>query len=348
MPGRKPLRRLQFGLETTPGTPVAATARMRFNGGMLDDDRTLTFPDELVGIYGGTDRAFFSSIAGKLAVADTPLTPEQFPYILAASFGGPVTGSADGAGSTGFRYVTTLPIDSSSTITNRSYTIEGGDDYEVERMDYAKCIKFTVKGTQKGACMMSGEFIGQQVQRFGTAFSSTSLVTTNDLQFAGARLFLDAVGGTIGTTQITNQFLGFEITFEAMWVPKFTGEGAPDAPVWSFVIFVDKKITGKLTLEHDPAANGDTGLKSLWRSNTPRLMRIDVLGQTYATPGTGTLFTGGRRGVRIDLPIKVTKIPPLEDLEGNDIVTIEFESRYNATAGTAGTITVANEVSALP
>ncbi len=345
MPGRKPLRRLQLGRETTPGTAVAATARMRFNGGMLDDQREVVFPEELVGVFGGTDRSFIQSVTAALDVADTPLTPEQLPYLLAMLYGGPFTGSADGTGSSGFRYTTTVPT--SSVPTNTSYTVEGGDDYEVERMDYAKATKVTLKGTQKGVCMMSASLIGQEVARFGSGFSSTTLVDTNDLVFAGARLYLDAIG-SIGTTLITNQFLGFEITFEAMWIPKYTGEGSTGTPTWSFAIFVDKKVTGKLTLEHDPAVDGNTGVKSQFRANTPRALRIEVLGQSYATAGTGTLFTGGRRGVQINLPVKWTKVPPLEDLDGNDTITVEFESRQNATFGGAGTIIVANEVSALP
>jgi hypothetical protein len=345
MPGRKPLRRIQFGLEVTPGTPVAATARMRWNGGMLDDQQELVFPPELVGVFGGTDRSFIQSITAALDVADTPITPEQLPYLLAMLYGGPTTGAADGSGSTGFQYVTAIPV--SSVPANTSYTVEGGDDYEVERMDYAKATKVTLKGTQKGNCTMSASLIGQQVARLGGGFSATTLADTNDLIFAGSRLYLDPIGA-IGSTLVTNQFLGFEITFEAMWIPKFTGEGAPDAPVWSFAIFVDKKVTGKITLEHDAAVDGNTGIKSQFRANTPRAMRIDVLGQTYATPGSGTLFTGGRRGLRIDLPVRWTKVPPLDDLEGNDIITVEFESRLNSTFGDAGEIIVCNEVSTLP
>ncbi len=344
MPGRKLLRRIQLGKEATNGTAVVATARMRWNGGMLDDQREIVFPDELVGLLSGTDRAFIQSINAGLDVAETPLNPEQLPYLLAMGLGGPVTGAGDGTGSSGFRYVTTIPT--TAAPTNTSYTVEGGDDYEVERMPYAKCVKLTLKGTQKGVCQMSATLIGQQVSRFGTSFTNVSLVDVNDLVFGGARLYLDAVGGTIGTTLVTNQFLGFEVTYETMWIPKFTGEGGT-SPIWSFAVYVGHKITGKLTLEHDAAVDGNTGLKSLFRSNTPRLMRIDVLGKAYTTPGTGTLFTG-RAGVRQDLPIRITKIPPLDDLEGNDIVTVEFDSNYNATFGSAGSVTVCNEVSALP
>lgn len=349
MPGRKPLRRLQFGRETTNGTAVVATTRMAWNGGMLSDDRVIKFPEELVGFIGGTDRSFIESATAALDIAETPMTPEQLPYLLASGLGGPITGSADGTSSSGYRYTTTIPTTAAPT-NNYSYTVEGGDDFEVERMDYGKVTKIVLKGTQKGTCMMSGSMIGQEVAYFGSAFTAVSIpASLNDLVFAGSRLYLDAVGSTIGTTQVTNQFLGFEVTIEPMWIPKYTGEGSTGVPVWSFAVYVGHKITGKLTLEHDAAVTGNTGgLKALLRANTPRLMRIDCLGQSYATPGTGTLFTGGRRGVQINLPIRMTKIPPLEDLEGNDIVTVEFESRYNSTFGSAGTIVVCNEVSALP
>lgn len=346
MPGRKPLRRIQFGPESVNGTAVAATSRFRGNGGMLSDDRELTYPEELVGIIGGTDRSFFAKIGASLEIAETPITPEQLPYLLAMLYGGPKTGAADGTASSGYKYVTTIPTTAAPT-DNHSYTVEGGDDFEVEKLNYGKVTKLTLKGTAAGPCTMAASMIGQQIVRLGTSFSSTSLVDTNDLLFGGARLYLDAIGGTIGTTAVANQFLGFEITYEGMWIPKYTGEGAT-SPVWSFVVYTGQKITGKITLEHDTAADGSTGLKSLFRANTARLMRIDLLGQSYATAGSATTFTGGRRGLRQDLPIRITKAPPLEDMEGNDIISFEFESRYNATAATAGTITVCNETSALP
>ena len=346
-PGVKPLRRLQFGPETTNGTAVTATARMRFNGGMLSDDREVTFPEELVGIMGGTDRAFTAKIAASLEIAETPITPEQLPYLLAMLYGGPKTGTADGSGSSGYKYVTTIPTTAQPT-NNYSYTVEGGDSFEVERINYGKVTKLTLKGSAATGCTMSASMIGQQVARLGTSFTSTTIAAVNDLVFAGSRLYLDAVGGTIGTTAISNQFLGFEITLEGMWIPKYTGEGSTSGAVWGFVVYTGQKITGKITLENDTAADGSTGLKALFRALTPRLMRIDTLGDAYATAGTSTTFTGGRKGLRIDLPIKISKVPPIEDQDGNDTVTFEFESRYNATAATAGSITVCNEVSALP
>lgn len=345
MPGRKPLQRLQLGRETTPGTAVVATARMRWNGGMLQDTRTLEFPEEVAGIFDQTDRSVISMIDGAIDVADTPITPEQLPYLFAMLFGGPFTGSADGSGSTGFRYTTTIPT--TAAPTNTAYTTEGGDDFEVERLAYTKCIKLTLKGSAGKVNTMSASLIGQIVTRLGTAFSSTTLTDVNDLIFGNSRLYLDAIG-SVGTTLVTNQFLGFEVTFEAQWEKKFTGEAnTTTGPIWTFAQFVDKKVTGKLTLEHDTAVDGNTGAKSQFRAQTPRALRIDMLGQSYGTAGTGTLFTGGRRGVQVNLPIKWTKPGPLEDQNKNDIITMEFASKYNSTFGSAGTVIVCNETSTL-
>lgn len=345
-PGRKKLRKLQWAKETTNGTAVTtATALWRGPGGMLDDGRPVTFPEEWVGIFGSLDRSYIAEITAALSLAETEATFEQLPYLLAMLYGGPVTGVADGSGSTGFKYVTTIPTN--TVPTNTSYTIQGGDDFEVEIMEYAKCVKLVLKGQSKQAVKCQADLIGRQVSRHGTAFTPTnvSIITVEDALFGKSKLYLDAIGGTIGTTQITNQFLGYEITYEGMWIPKHTGDGNL---YWSFAMFVDKAIKGKLTLEHDTAADGSTGIKKLLRDQTPRLMRIDTIGATYATPGTGTTFTGGTKGIRQDLPVKFTKVPPLEDIDGNDTVTVEFESHYNITLGNAGTITVCNEVSALP
>lgn len=348
MPGIKSLQRIQIGKESTNGTAVTATTRLLTEGGTLDDQRVVKIPELLVGYYGGVDISFIESITAAIDIKEHTLTPEQFGYFPAGGFGGPTTGTADGTASSGYKYVTTIPRDAADSVTNTSYSVEGGDNYEQQVMDYGKFVKFSVKGAQKARLTANASMIGQSVTRLSSGFTSTSLIDPNSLIFGGSKLYIDAIGGTAGTTAVANQFMGFEINFEPMWIPKYTGEGAPDSPVWSFALFVGYKISGKLTLEHDAAANGVSGLFYAFQNNTPKLMRIDCLGQAYATAGTGTVFTGGRRGVRFDLPIKITKAPPLEDNEGNDLRTFEFESRYNATAATAGTITVCNEVSALP
>lgn len=344
-PGVKQLRKLQFAKEVTPGTPITtATAIWRGNGGMLQDNREVTFPDELIGMFDGADRSHIAKITAAIDIAETEATFEQLPYLPAMLYGGPVTGVADGAGSTGFKYVTTIPT--TAAPTNTAYTIQGGDNFEAEYMEYAKCTKLTLKGSAGDSVKVTGSLIGRQVTPLGGGLTpSIAVPTVEDALFGNSKLYLDPVAGPIGTTQVVNQFLGFEVTFEGVWVPKFTGDGNL---YWSFAIFANKKVTGKITVEHDTIASGTGGIKAHFRAQTPRLLRIDVIGALYATPGTGTTFTGGHKGLRIDLPIKWTNPGELGDTDGNDTITAEFTSKYNSTFAGAGSLTICNEVSALP
>ncbi len=344
MPGRKRLSRIQIGRETTPGTMVAATTILRVPAAYLSDDRTPEFVEEAVGIF-RTDRSVITAISASIDFADTSATPEQLPHFLAMLYGGPITGTADGTGSSGYRYITSIPT--TAAPTNRTCTIEAGDDYEIERAGYLKITELTLKGAGASSVMMSARGIAQRVERL-TSFSTTTTPEVDDLVFGLSRLYLDPASGSFGTTAVNAQFKGFEITFSGMWERQYTGEASTTVgPIWTFAVFADYEIRGKLTLLHDPAVSGSGGLREHFRTQTPRLMRIDCIGRAYATSGTGTVF-GNRRGVRIDLPIKVTKVSPMADDNNVSIVTVEFESRWNATAGTAGSITVCNEIAALP
>lgn len=342
MPGRKTLRKVQWGLESTPGTAVAATALWRGKGALIDDARTVNEVEEEIGIFDGADRTNIPKLFATLALAQTEATFEQLQYLFAMLFGGPTTGSADGAGSSGYKYQTTFPT--TSVPTGKFYTIEGGDDYEAEEVEYCHATKVNLSGVAGEAVMVSADIQGRQATR--TTFTgSIAVPAVEDIMASVGALYLDAIGGTIGTTQISQQLLRFSIDFEARWEPKFTIDGQL---YFSYPVLTGKRISGTITFEHDAAVGGTgSGAKALWRAQTARLMRLQFTGSSYGTAGTGTTFTA-KKGLRIDLPIKFTKIGTLEDQNGNDIVTATFVSKYNATAATAGNVLIANELTALP
>lgn len=335
-PGRKALRKIQLGKETTAGTAVAATTIWRGAGNMLEDQRVVEEIEEMVGVFDGYDRTAITQLMAGLELAETPLTYEQFPYLMALAFGGPVTGTADGAG-TGKIYATTIPT--SSGVTAVPYTIQGGDDAEAERMEYSLATKVTVKGAGGETVKMSATLLGRQVAQ--NAFTgSLSVPAIEDALTSKGKVYIDAIGGSFGGTQVANQILAFELNFEAMWVPKFTMDGNL---YFSLVVFANKKVTGKLTFEHDTAVLGAAGAKLDFRNQTAKKLRIDLIGATLGTPGTYST-----KKVLFDLPIKYTKAGVIDDKDGNDIVDMEFRSRYNSTAGMAGSVTVVNETSPLP
>lgn len=334
--GRKRLRRIQLGLEVTPGTAVVETTRWRGEGAIEDQTAVETVAED-IGLLGGADRTNIPKVMGALALADTPATFEQFPILMAMAFGGPTSGSADGAG-TDFIYQTTIPTTAAPTI--RTSTLVGGDDAEQERMAYVHATKVTLKGAAGEASKMGGTLAGRQVARYATGFAAASIPAVEDALTSRGRVYLDAIGGAYGTTQLQAVILGYEINFGAMWIPKFTMDGEL---YFTMAVYTDHEITGKLTVEHDTAAQGATGLKADWRAQTPRLLRIDITGNAVASAGTA--YTN--KHIIVDLPIKITKVGALEDKNGNSIVTADFVSKYNVTAGNAGKVIVVNEKATL-
>jgi len=145
--------------EANAGTAVASTTIWR-GLGVLDDKREIKFPDENVGIIGGTDRSYVSQLAGAISFESVEATFEQLPHILEAGVKLVGTGVADGAGS-GKIYAYPFPTTALNTI--KTYTIEGGDNQQAEEMEYAFVDSFKLSGNPGEALMMDAQWIGRQV-----------------------------------------------------------------------------------------------------------------------------------------------------------------------------------------
>lgn len=335
--GRKELRKLQLGWETSPnfGTPVAATTVWRGVGDMPEDKRVIEIVEEEVGIFGGTDRTHTPEISAALSLASTPATFEQLPILLAAGLGGAVTGVADGVG-TGKVYTTTIPTTSSPT--NRSLTIEGGDDFEVEQLAYGKPVKIELTYAMNKAVMVAADLLGAQCARVASFTADIALPAVENLQSNKTAFYLDAAGGTYGTTQVANTVIGCKLTFEPDWQPLAVG-GQLYPTLFNFV---GVTITGEITFLHDTPVSGNAGEKAKWRAETARLLQIKTSGSALGTSGTYSARTA-----IINLPIKWLKFPALGDENKNSVITATFESKYNTTAANRGSIIVVNEVTAL-
>ena len=334
-PGIKRLRKIQMGAEATSGTAVAATTIWRGMGNTLSDDRVIEEIEEMSGIIEGPDRTAVTKLFGGLELAETPLTFEQVQHLLKMGLGGATTGTADGSGS-GKIYTTNIPT--TSVPTAAPYTFEAGDDYEAERMAYCVPTKINIKGETGQTAKISATLIGHTVST--NAFTgSLGLPTIEDVLTSKGKVYLDTISGTLGTTQVANSILAFDITYELNWVPKWTMDGNL---YFTFPVYTGHKISGRLTFEHSAAVSGTGGAKQYFRDQTPRLLRVDLIGNTLTTAGTAY----SEKHVILDLPLKYNKANVLSDLDGNDTVVMEFRSRYNDTAAApkAGRFIVVNEL----
>jgi len=331
------LASLQLGIETTSGTEVDATEVWRGPVGFPEDTAGFKFPKEDVALFGGTDRSYVSQYSSKWLIPETEATFEHLPLILTCSVKALATGVADGAGS---GKIYSYPVSTTSANSISTLTLEAYDDQQEYQALYCFCRSFKLsgKGGNAGnAITVSAEFMGRQLSK-GTKTASPGLTTVEEMLFPKAKLFIDTSGGTIGTTQKTSTFMAFDLSFDSGFQPVWTGDGA--GLNYTFVKLTEPKLTGSVLFEHDAVGVAEF---DAWQAQTPQLMRIQVLGSTLTTAGT----TYSVKTFNIDMAMKFTKIDPVGEQDGNDVLLGHFESRYNSTAAQWATFTVVNQLTAL-
>ena len=332
--GVKALKKIQLGVESTPGTPVAATTIWRGMGSIADESE-ITFVEEDVGLLSGTDRTYIAKLMSALTLEDVPATFEQLPYLFEMGIE-TVAGVQDGAG-TDYIYTYDPPTTALNTLAN--YTMEGGDNAGAEEMNYCYAESITLSGAAGEALMMGAEIKGQKV--IPAAFTGAlSIPAVDEILVSRASLFLDAEGGSIGSTQISNTLLALALTINTGLIPKFTANGASE-PVFSFVQSTGAlEIVLQVTFEHNAAAITEIANA---RAETPRLLRVQFDGPAVATPGT----TYSNKTLILDMAGKWELFDPIGDQDGNSIRTANFRARYNSVAAFFAQFVAVNELAAL-
>ena len=186
MPGIRNLRRLQLGKEATAGTAVLATALWRGTG-TIQDDTLVVNPSEDIGVIMDTDRVYIPSQGGTLTIDAVPATFEQLPYILAMGIKNITTATADGAG-TGKIYTYPFPTVYPKP-TAQTYTIEAGDDQQMELTTYGFCESFKLSGKVNAAIENSAVIKTRTVAPVTYASTTISFTTTTIADSASGFIF---------------------------------------------------------------------------------------------------------------------------------------------------------------
>ncbi len=333
--GVKVLRRIQLGIETTAGTAVAAT-KIWQGEGLATDNQDRQFPVQDDGYLHKTNRSYLSKEGGKVSLDDTPVTSEQLPYLLAAGVEATVSGSADGGGSDKI-YQYDFPGVTPNTAPS-ALTIEGGDNQDVGKIEYCtlETLSLEYGAGDDAAWSMSAELCGRQ----WTDASFTALTPIALHEITTAKLYIDASGGTIGTTQKTSTFLGLKLKIPSNWQPVLTGDGNLYYTFVKYVGHKDKPITGVLRLEHDTAGEAEM---TAARAGTVRLLR--VVGEGAAVTTAGTAYS--KHSVIFSAAILYDKVPELDEEDGNDVVELPFHVIYSAADALAAQIIVVSETATL-
>ncbi len=324
--GIKALRSIRLGKETTAGTAVAATTYWRGEG-TIEDQREIVFPNEDVGYLSGVDRSYIPKKLAAISFDATPATFEQLPIILQA--GVKTVAAVNDTGGSGKVYAFTFPTTSANSFSK--YTIEGGDDSGAEEMQYSFVESFELSGNGGEAWMISANWLGRDVST--CAFTGAATIpTVYEILFSKSKLYLDAIGGTIGTTEKSCTLMGASLKVNTGIKPRFAANGDT---YFCQAVMTKPEVLLDVTFEHNSTAVAE---KLNWRNQTPRLLRINCDGNALTTAGTFNNKT-----LRIDLAGKWEKFEKIGESDGNDIINATFRAGYDSTAAKFAEIKVVNE-----
>jgi len=278
------------------------------------------FPDEDVGYKGGVNRSYISKYEALLDLEETPATFEQILHILEMGVES-AAASQDGSGS-GYVYV--YPFNQTSdTGSVKSYTVEGGDNSGEEEFAYGFCTDFTLSGVPGEAVMMQANIVGRQVST-GTFTSTTTatIPTVEEILFGKGKIYIDGDTVTWGNTQKTSFWRGFEFRCNTGWEPQYTGDGSL---YFTFAKNVGPEIRCDITMEHNADAITEI---AAWRARTARKLRLIFEGTAFTTAGTSFTY----KTLRISMVGSWEDFTPLDDMDGDDVVTGTFRVAYDPDA----------------
>jgi len=326
------LRKTQAGLEGTRGSAATVTRKLYETIRFTDTYEPLDFTEN-AGSYDGW-RTFALGPVNVTGTVDGPVSFEDFPWWLELGVKGGVTGTTDSdPDAPAYEYDFTP---STATDDLKSATMEHGAPDNVYQTLMTMVNEWTVKGDIDGDAtwMFTANLIGRNVTHVGGGF--TGAISDRDREFvkaAGTKLFIDDDPGDVGTTQVTAKFISFSLTWNNAIAPKRFMED--ETQVSARVGRGARQITGQVRLEFT-----DDTEKALYRAGTARAIRILREGSIIhdAVP----------KSIAIDIPSAYWLTPSDDPRENNMTLTFGFRAYTTADVGYPATITVVNDLSALP
>ncbi len=319
--------KVQLGREVTAGTAVNATTIWRGSFAAISDERQREIVDEQIGVLVNAERVYDKSYMARLSMPATPLTFEQVLHILEA---GVKTATPTGAGP----YVYAYAIPTGNTVnTIKTYTIEAHNvsaTADGREMYYSFVDEFTFDAKAGEAWQMSANWVG----RTPTAVTPTTLTTLQAVEEAllmRTKVYIDASGGTMGTTQKTGVLMGASVKVKTGLVPVMTGDGNM---YYTTTKFTRPEVTFSLTLELESGGIVSTE-RTAYEANNVRLIRL-------VCNGSGTSV------FQMDMAAKYDKVNDYNNSNGNTTVQIDGHAVYSSTDAQYWTCTVTNSLAAVP
>lgn len=323
------LGKIQIGREATPGTAVAATKILAGASAMPSDERTRKIFEPQVGVLSPEEIIYDTFVLAKLAMPQRPLNFQQLPYTLDA---GIKTVSPTGVGPYGWTY----PLNAGATPNAiKTYTIEAGnvavptDNY---KMEYSVVEEFALSAKAGEEWMISDNWFGRQLTQ---ATMTPALAIPTGLEvatLARTKLFIDAVGGTVGTTQKNGVLMetSMKVKTGLVYIP--VGDGNL---FFAAIKNVKPEVTFTMAWEVEDGSLV-AAERAFYRSNTRRLFKWQIEGAVPANAKAEITWAG-----------RYDKFGDYQNSNGNTTIVVEGHADYDSAAALLWQAIVTNQVASL-
>lgn len=328
----------QAGLETVPGTAVAATRKWYALFAPFTYERELQWATNTTGTrYSRRVPSYRRPSHGLTATED--LSFEDAPWVFQMLFKGGVTGVTDAGTPPAYTY-TFIPT--ASAFDLKTATVEYGTPGLPYKANQVAMQSATIRMTPDDQASWQADY--EMIARKPTQAAITAAIPERVrelIKAPGTKVYIDAGGGTIGTTQLLARFIGASITINNNINFKAFSEDEDDYAANKIGIG-DFTVDAQVTLEFDTDAEY-ADYRALATAGAPfeKLIRLERSGSQIH----GASVTNKR--IRFDMNGYWSSLAQ-DYRETNRIITLGFQPGYNVTNAFLFKAEVVNALATLP
>jgi len=315
---------VQIGVETTPGTAVAATRRlgsMSLEVGPDIDVKSLR-PD-------GTKYSILQILGKESTTADvsgSAVYPE-LPYAFSSVISAPVvTSILDGATPTG----ATRWVFNSNTYGDdapKTFTVEQGSSFRAHRFVYGILTEYTWSWS-RDEIELGGSMMGRAIEDGITLTGSPVLLPQVPVKPAELSVYIDTTSGGLGTTKQLRTLKG-ECNIGDRYMPLWVVDAAQP----SFVSTVEGEPTVQFKVTQMADSQSAANLVAL-RAGSTKFLRLRGVGPQIFAPTVG-LPAGVNHQVTWDLAGQISDVEKFSDEDGVYAISYTFTAVHDPTWGKA-------------
>ncbi len=336
--GERAFSKLQFGLEATRGTAVAAdTLLAGAEVHPIPVDRVVSFPEDEVGVRARSTRARIDQFLAE----ETIRVPAAYFQILPAMFSIALKGNITPVEQTGSQADWLWAFAPSMTATNDpdTITLEMGDDtdaYEIEHVmgDRIKLAGVIAQAGELSPVELEVGYFGRQVSKVSFT-GGLSIPTMTDIVAKFSRLYIDSTWANRGTTEVTSIVRSWDLEILTGVHPKFFGSANR-----FFDTFGQNYIDVMLTVMLEGNVAADTEFDAF---RTPTLQAVSIKLDSGVQIGSGDNHN-------LDLALwgAWESVTPLDSEDrGNNIHAAVFHGLYDGTGSQILDFNVTTNVAAI-